>query len=148
MASPLDLVLLVLHIAAAASLLGVGLASPRLLRSAIGTGREAKALVAAAVAKGSQLGGIMALVTLATGLALVFHRGGFKVVAPSIHAAMGLLVLAIVFSFFFVRPVTQALVAAADKDDAAWSAARKRYLMGDGILNVVWLVILVLMFVK
>lgn len=148
MASPLDLVLLVLHITAAASLLGIGMSSPRLLRTAVGAGREAKCLIAAAIAKGGQLSGMMSLATLATGLALIFHRGGFKVVAPGIHAAMGLLVLAIVFSFFFHRPVAQALVAAADKDDAAWNAARKRYLIGDGILNLLWLVILVLMFVK
>ncbi len=142
------IVLQVLHVAVAATAFAITLSMGGALRRAGGQGREVKSAIAALTMRSGQLAGIFGILTLLTGLALVFYMGGFKVVAPAIHAGMGIVLVMILHGALFMRPTSQRIIAAADQDDASWSAAVKRFNIGHGIMQLLWLVTLVLMFIK
>ncbi len=148
MADPVLLILLVLHVAVAATAFAITLPVASALRRAAGQGRDVKAAIAMIAERSGKMAGIFGLLTFASGLALVFYRGGFKVVSPTIHASMGLILVMIALGGFFLRPTVALIKAAVDKGDDAWQAARKRYVIGDGIMSLLWVVILVLMFIK
>ena len=148
MADPLLVVLMVLHVAVAATAFGITLPVGSALKRASGRGREVKSAVATMAARSGQLAGIFGVLTLVTGLVLIFYLGGFAVVSKTIHAAMGIIVVMILHGAFFMRPAGNRILAAVEQDEAAWEAARKRYAMGHGIMSLMWLAILVLMFIK
>ncbi len=146
---PVGLILLVLHIASAATAFGVGLTVPGSLRRAAARGPEAMASAAAEANRTGRLAGIFGLATLLSGLALVFYRGGFKAVSPTIHTAILTVILMMVLGHFVQRPAGLRLAAAAEaRDMAAWDAGRKRWAMVDGISALLWVVTLALMFIK
>ena len=148
MADPVLLILLVLHVAVAATAFGITLPSNGAMKRAAGQSREVKAAAAALVNRSGMLASIFGLSTFITGLVLIFYRGGFKVVSPTIHAGMGLVLVMILIGAFFMKPTGQRIAAAVDQGEEAWSAARKRFAMGDGIMQLLWVIVLVLMFVR
>lgn len=147
----LRLILLVVHISSAATLLGVPLGIPGSIRRAKEGGPAALRHAAADADRRGRIAGITSLLTLVTGIALIFNAGGFASITKNFHAALGLMVLALVVSFTVMKPATGKLVAAVQKepiDEAAVEAARKKLAMGSGILQTLWLVLLVLMFYR
>lgn len=148
MADPLLLILQVLHVAVAATAFAITLPSGGAMKRAIGQGREVKLAAATLVNRSGQLASIFGILTLLTGLGLVFYLGGFKVVSPTIHAGLGLVLVMIAHGALFMRPTGKRIVAAVDQGDDAWAAARKRFAIGDGVMQLLWLVVLVLMFIK
>lgn len=148
MADPVYLILVVLHVAVAATAFAITLPIASAIRRATGQGRDVKSAIATMAARAGATAGLFGLLTFATGLALIFYRGGFKVVPPTIHASLGLILVMIAIGTFFQRPTTVRLTAAVDQGDDAWRAARKRWVMGDGIMSLLWVVILALMFIK
>ncbi len=145
---PVYLLLIVLHVGSAATAFGLGLPTAGALRRATGRGRDVMASAAAEVNRAGRLAGIFGLSTLLTGLALVFYRGGFKVVSPAIHGAILLVLTMVVLGHLVQKPAGVALTAAAEAGDgAAWDKARKRWAMVEGILQLLWVVTLALMFI-
>lgn len=145
----MKIALLTLHIASAAVMFGVPLGVASHLRRALDS-REPGVLRAAAAdaARRGLLNQVGSVVTLLTGLALIFLVGGFGVVPPTIHAALGLLLLAMGLNAMLFKPAGVKLVAAAaatPPDLDAFGVARKRLAMGSGVLQSIWLIILVLM---
>jgi hypothetical protein len=148
-ADPMNLVLMVLHIAFAGTAFAVGLTSTGSLRRAEGKGGAVMAEVAAIANRMGRIASIFGLLTLASGLALIFYRGGFKVISPTIHGAILLVLAMVTIGFVMQRPTGKALAAAAAANDlGAWQKARKKWAMGEGIMQLLWVVTLVLMFVK
>lgn len=149
MADPTNLILMVIHIAVAAVTFAVTLTMGGAIRRASSQGAAVKSAIAALASRANGIAGIFGALTFASGLCLVFYRGGFKAISPTIHVAMTLVLGMIAFGWLFMTPTAKKLVAAADNnDDGAWLAAKKRWAMGDGILQLLWLVTLVLMFIK
>lgn len=148
MADPTYLVLVVLHIAFAATMFGAPLSVGSNLKRASGAGRDVKAAAAALAARMSSVAGISAILTAAFGLALVFYRGGFKAVPPTVHAALGLVLIMIAIGAIMLRPLYKRMAESTDKPNEVWEALRKRNAMLQGILQLLWFVTLVLMFVK
>lgn len=149
MADPTNLILMVIHIAFAAVTFAVTLTMSGAIRRASGQNGDVKTAIANLASRANGIAGIFGALTFASGLALVFYRGGFKVVSPTIHVAMTLVLGMIAFGWLFMTPTAKKLVAAAKaSDEGGWLAAKKRWAMGDGILQLLWLVTLVLMFIK
>jgi hypothetical protein len=147
-ADPVLLFLQVLHVAVAATAFAITMPSGGALKRASGQSREIKASVATLVNRSGKLASMFGLLTLLSGLGLIFYLGGFKVVAPTIHAGLAIILVMIAHGALFMRPTGARITAAADQDDAAWAAARKRFSIGDGIMQLLWLIVLVLMFIK
>jgi hypothetical protein len=148
MADPTNLILMVIHIAAAAVTFAVTLTMGGAIRRASGQSADVKAAIAALASRANGIAAIFGLLTFISGFGLIFYRGGFAVISPTIHVSMTLVLGMIVFGALFMNPTAKRLVAAANGDDSAWLAAKKRWAMGDGILQLTWLVVLVLMFIK
>lgn len=146
---PVLLLLVVLHIGSAATAFGLGLPTPGALRRATGRGKDVMVAAAAEVNRAGRLAGIFGLATLATGLALVFYKGGFKAVSPGIHGAILLVLTMVVLGHFVQKPAGVALTAAAEAGDgAAWDKGRKRWAMVEGILQLLWVITLALMYTQ
>ena len=146
---PTNLVLMVLHIAFAGTAFAVGLTSTGSLRRAEGKGGAVMAEVAAIANRMGRIASVFGLLTLASGLALVFYRGGFKAISPTIHGAILLVTVMVALGFLMQKPTGKALAAAAAANDlGAWQKARKKWAMGEGIMQLLWVITLVLMFIK
>lgn len=148
---PLKVAVLVLHVSAAAILFGGPLGTVRNLKASLELGRDAFKLATSEAARRGRLLGMSSLLTLATGVALIFMAGGFGTVPLNFHIALGILLGAIVVSSAVVRPTVTKLVETAAADSLNQDAALKlikRLAMGTGILHLLWLVTLILMFVR
>lgn len=148
---PLRVIVLVLHISAAALLFGGATGIVRNLKATLELGRDAFKLATLDAAKRGRLMGMSSIATLATGLSLIFMAGGFAVVPLNFHIALGIMLGAIGISAVIVRPsVTKlASLALAEKlDKGASLKLIQRLAMGTGILHLLWLVTLTLMFVR
>ncbi|NKB67316.1 MAG: hypothetical protein GKR89_09675 [Candidatus Latescibacteria bacterium] len=144
----LYVILLVLHITFAAVLFGGSLGLVGNLRRALASGPEALRHAAEDAKRRDAIAGISAMLTLLTGFALVFERGGFAVLSTNFHIAITLMIVAIVFAFAWMKPSTARLVKAVGQDPidtAGAEQAVKKLAMGSGILHAAWLVLLVLM---
>lgn len=148
----LKLVLLTIHITAAAIIFAAPLGTIGSLKRALaGAGDSALKTSAKDAAVRSQLAYLGAIVTLVTGVVLIFVSGGFGVVGPRFHAALTLMVVAIGFRLAFIKPNGKKLAAAAaasPADRGGFAEALKNIRLGTGVQHAVWLIILVLMLAK
>ncbi len=145
------LALLALHISAAAILFGNTI-------SIIGSCRRARNIDDSAfrhatleAQRAGKIASIMSILVLLTGVGLIFTIGGFAAAPKNFHLALGLILVAIIFSFAWMKPNTDRLVASAagdSVDSAAADAAMKKLAMGSGILHTLWLGILLLMYIR
>lgn len=142
----LKVLVLVIHVAAAAMVLGGSLGWGRALRQAHAAGAAAWGVVIADVSRRLVLVRITSVVTLLTGLALIFISGGFAVVPPTFHIALLLMLLATGWVGFFLAPAVKALAQAKVGDGSPINVGKVA--MATGVLHAVWLVLLVLMFVR
>lgn len=146
---PVNLILMVIHIAVAGTAFAVGLTATGSLRRAEGKGGAVMAEVASIANRMGRIASIFGILTLASGLALVFYRGGFKAVSPTIHGAILLVTMMVVLGFLVQKPNGKALEGAAASNDASgWQKARKKWARTEGIMQLMWVVTLVLMFIK
>lgn len=149
MADPTNLILMVIHISVAAVAFAVTLTMGGAVRRASDASREVKLAITNLAARAGLIASIFGALTLLSGLALIFYRGGFAVISPTIHVALTLVLVMLAIGQLVQRPATDRLKAAATDDDAAgWASARKRLAMSEGIQQLLWLVVLVLMFIK
>jgi hypothetical protein len=148
---PLRIFVLVLHISAAAILFGGPLGTVRSLKAHLELSRDAFKLATSEAARRGRLMGMSSIVTLLTGLALIFLAGGFAQVPLNYHMALGILLGAIAISSVLVRPTVTKLAGLAQAENLDKDAALqliKRLAMGTGILHLLWVITLVLMFVR
>lgn len=143
--------LLVLHISAAALLIGAGTGMLKNLRRTAALSREAFGLAVEDAARRAKVMMMSSLTTLLTGLCLIFLLGGFAVVPLNIHIALSLMLVAQVVSATIMRPGVGQLVKLAGEsvwNPSAVDTPLKKLAMGQGILHLLWLGMLVLMLVR
>ncbi len=143
--------LVCVHISFAALILGVSVTLSGELRRALSAGHLAFRQTALSAARKAMLTLISTGMTFATGLGLIFYRGGFGVVTKNYHIAMTLMLVSLVVVALIVKPATAKAVAASAGETLDENAARssfKKVAMGVGILHTMWLGSLVLMFYR
>lgn len=144
------IILLVLHIAVAATAFGISLGGPASLRRARAAGTEVFRHAVAEANRRGKIGGICGVLTLLTGLALIFNGGGFGAVGVNIHIALAVLLVMLGLGFGMLKPAggkLAGLVGQGDKD-AEIDALLGRLAAGSGVMQLLWLTVLALMFLK
>jgi len=145
----LTIVVLVLHVLAAVLWLGPTLGLTKMVERAIPVGKDALGLAVIDFKFRGMLASVGGMSVLATGLALIFLAGGFKVVPLPTHIAFGLGILAALNSAVY-GPGTKKLALAAERyDDATIAeakAALRKMAMHSHISHLLWLAMLVMMF--
>jgi len=142
----LETALLALHVLASACWFGPRLFWPRRLRAALAKSHDAASAVVPSIGRELNLTVGSALVTIATGVALIFLHGGFKAVSPRIHAGLGLTLVAFVAGIALEVPAIAKIRAAVER--SALGEAQplvKRVVVGAMIEHACWLATLVLM---
>jgi uncharacterized membrane protein len=109
---PLVFTLKVLHIAVSAVWIGGGLTAPRDIRRTLVLGQPHTGELMLRLRAISRLMNGSALLTVLTGLALVFAVGGFTRIPHRIHVGILLTVLAFVAGRWLIRPVLGQIAAA------------------------------------
>ena len=141
-------ILLVLHITLAALWLGPPLGLNKTLARGLAGGQDALRTAMGEFRFRGGLARIGGTGVLVTGLALIFVRGGFGAVAPQFHAALGIVVLAIVNSIFFGILGARVDAAANDYSEAKRGDAAqaiKRIGIHSHVQHAFWLAALILM---
>lgn len=144
-------VLLIFHIAAAALLFGTGTGIVRTLKKSAQVGGRTLLIAAEDAARRSSIMSGASLFTIATGVALIFNMGGFAVAPKNFHTALLVMLGAIAVSLSLLKPAAARIEAQAKSDNidqAVVSVAIKKMAMGQGILHLLWIILLVLMFVR
>lgn len=142
------LILKTLHILSAAIWLGAGLPVSRDVRRTIERGRPHTDLLPERVNRSGKVAVIAGVLTLGTGVNLVFSVGGFANVRPNIHVGFGLTLLLFAIEAGLVRPTWRRIAAILTAEDGDLAEARGltgRFAMLHGIEHLLWLVVLVLM---
>lgn len=143
----LKVLVLVVHIAAAAVVLGASLGWGRALRQAAGAGAAAWEVVLGDVSRRLILVRVTSMMTLFTGVGLIFLSGGFAVVPKTYHIALTLMLAAVAWVMFLLAPAVKALKQVqVGPSNSAVNVGRVA--MGTGVVHAIWLVLLVLMFVR
>lgn len=145
----LRVLLLVLHIAAAAVSFGAPLGVARLLRRSVAAGDAAFALAAEDARRRVLLARVCGVVALFSGVALIFVNGGFGAVPKNYHTALLLMWGLLGVQFFVTAPAIKQVSAHAGTSpvnaELVMACARKIG-VGVGVGHGLWTVILYLMF--
>lgn len=145
----LRVTVIVVHIASAAVILGVPLGITRLIRKALELDLPALRLAADEGVRRARTTGIASMVTLWSGVGLIFLMGGFKIAPINYHMALGLMFVAVLLSLVVMRPAMVAIwrTTRADAPDRALiERLLKRMGMAQGVLHLLWVCLLILMF--
>jgi len=142
----------VVHVLVVTIWFAVPLPFGRILKQGVaGSAEDFKSATDYVGARGKVLG-IVSILSLLTGIALVMTMGGFGDAPPAIHAAMGIVVVMIGLGFGVMLPISLKLSKLATNfDDAARteaSALIKRMSMIGRFDHLLWLIVLTLMFIK
>lgn len=142
------LILKTIHILSASVWFGAGLGVPGDIRRTIERGRPHTDLLPDRVRRAGKMTMGAGLLTLLTGLGLIFNLGGFANVRPNVHAGFGLTLVLLVFGFGVTLPTWKRIAAILSAEGGDLGEARRlagRFAMFQGIEHLLWLVVLVLM---
>lgn len=146
----LRIALLLVHISFAAILFGGGLGVRKSIQSSLAVGPAALRATLAGVAERSKLIGVSSIVTLLSGVALIFvSYGGFKDAPKNFHTAIVTMLIATAVTMALLRPALGAIGVEAARetpDGAVIGAQLKKLSMAQGVLHLLWLATLTLMF--
>lgn len=146
------ILLLLVHISFAAILFGGGLGVRKSIQSSLAVGPAALRATLGGVAQRSKLIGMSSILTLLTGVALIFvSYGGFKHAPKNFHTAIVTMLIATAVTLTLLRPALAAIgvEAARDTPDGSVIGAQlKKLSMAQGILHLLWVGTLTLMFVR
>ena len=142
-------ILLILHIAITAVWFGSSVSTPGRIRRGLQAGdAEAKWMVSETM-RALRMSFIFGILTLISGLALIFQLGGFKHVGKNIHMSMGMVLIMIVLNM-----VLQAIWKGAQQkfnetgDHSILQGVKGKMVMFGGMQQLLWLVVLGLMVIK
>jgi hypothetical protein len=140
--------ILFVHISAAAVLVGANTGTVRNLRRTKELGRDVFLIAAEdAVLRGKILG-ICSVMTLMTGVMLILKMGGMAAAPINYHIALGLMLIAVAVSALIMRPTGAKLLILAKSEQFQAKMVpplTKKLAMGQGILHLLWAIILLLM---
>ena len=141
-------VLKIVHIAAASVWIGGSLNAPRDIRRTLPLGQPYVGELMPRLGAIARLMNQSALVTLVSGIAIVFAVGGFGRVPHRIHLGLGLTLLAIVAGRYLIRPVLGEIARAIKTPPVTPEAVEHimfRFRLVNGIEHALRLAVLVLM---
>ncbi len=145
----LRLIVVIVHISLAALVLGVPLGLGRMLRRALESKHDQAIRLAAYEAeRRGKLAQTAGLLTLLSGILLILMSGGFGEVSTNFHVAMGLMIIAVGIGFSLMGPTGAAIVRAVEASPPRVEDIKPllaKLGMGSGVLQLLWLLILVLM---
>ncbi len=147
----LYLILKTVHILCATIWLGSGLTIAGDVRRTIAQGRPHTDLLIPRVNRQGKTAGIFGMLTVLSGINMVFTMGGFGNVGHNIHAGLGLSLLIFAVSLGLSMPTWRRIRAILGTEAGDLGEARKlagRLGMFTGIEHLLWLVVLVLMVMK
>lgn len=143
----------VLHIAIAASWLGVSLGAGGQVKRALAAGPKLFSQATRELRRRRWLSVIMGSLTVVTGVVLILsYPQGFKGIRKTIHAALGLGLIKVALGVVILKVPIKRLVTlgerASDQSEtpAPASDAVRRLAMWSGIDDLLWLVLLTLMY--
>lgn len=142
------LILKTIHILSAAAWFGTELSLSGDVRRTIERGRPHTDLLPERVNRSGKIALIAGVLTLGTGLGLIFNMGGFANVRPNIHAGFGLTLLLFAVGVGLTLPTWRRIEAILTAEGGDLAEARRlagRFAMFHGIEHLLWLVVLVLM---
>lgn len=138
-----------LHIIAIATWFGHKLHLPSDIRGSLGAGLDAARAMLPRMQRAKKIGFGAGVLTLATGLTLIFLSGGFAAVPPRIHAGFTLTLLIFAVSAAGVGPTWKRVEEAVTGGDLATAQAKaKRMGMFFGIEHLLWTLTLATMVFK
>ncbi len=139
--------LLILHIACIAVWFGNSISLPGRLRRGLAAGDAELKFTVNEVARGFRLSLVFGVLTLVTGLILIFTRGGFAHVGKTIHMGLGLTILMLLLQFFINRPAVRRIsqIVTNGEDRSLIGPLKTRLGISSGINQLLWLVVLALM---
>lgn len=116
------------------------------VRKTIARGKPHTEILAQRVSRTIDIGTIAAVVTIVSGLAMIFALGGFKAISPRIHAGFGLAIVTLAVEIILLKPAVSRLGGALESGDGReLRPMAGRIGMFAGITHALKLVILVLM---
>lgn len=142
------LILKTTHILCTAIWFGAGLPLARDVRRTIERGRPHTDLLIDRVTRQGRTAAIFGILTLVSGLSLIFNMGGFGNVRKVIHAGFGLTLLSFAVGLALSMPTWRRIATLLRREDGAMDETRrlaKRFAMFTGIEHLLWVVVLVLM---
>jgi len=137
------LVFVLLHVSTAAAWFGIGLRLASQTRMLGHLDSAAARIVAEDIGRSIRIMGIMLILTLVLGMSALISSGA---VGPQFHVAALLIVVLIALHYVVVQPAGKGLIASAGQDATSMDRFRKRVGMSSGIGQLIWFVILILMF--
>jgi hypothetical protein len=140
--------LVILHIITASAWFGLGLRLAGQARSVVDAGPERGSALVTSTARSVGLMNWFALLTLVLGVGTLFAGGGFAVYGWPYHASITTVLLLVLVQYFVIRPGWSALESALGTDADAARSAVKRVAAGTGAGHLLWLVTLVLMYLR
>ena len=145
------LILKTIHILSTAIWLGAGLTVAGDVRRTIEQGRPHTDLLITRVNRQGKMAGIFGMLTVLSGLNLIFTMGGFGNVGHNIHAGLGLSLLIFAVGLGLSMPTWRRIRTILGTEAGDLGEARRlagRLGMFTGIEHLLWLVVLVLMVMK
>lgn len=140
--------LVILHIITAAAWFGLGLRITGQARAVVEAGPNAGGALADATGRSIGLMNVFAALTFVLGLAALFAGGGFGVYGWPYHTSITLVLLLVGAQFVLIRGSWKKLTAVLGSDRDAAQSAAKRLAAGTGIGHLLWLITLVLMYMR
>lgn len=140
--------LVILHIITASAWFGLGLRLAGQARAAVDAGPERGSALVSATGRNVSLMNWFALLTFVLGLATLFAGGGFAVYGWPYHASITLILLLVLDQYFVIRTGWSKLESALGTDADAAQSAVKRVAAGTGAGHLLWLITLVLMYLR
>lgn len=140
--------ILFVHISAAAMLVGANTGALRNLRQTKELGQQSFLVAAQDAALRGKILGMCSMMTLMSGVMLILKMGGMAVAPINYHIALGLMLVAVAVSAIIMRPNGMKVLALAQNesfDPRSVDPLIKKLAMGQGILHLLWVVILLLM---
>ncbi|MSS72537.1 MAG: hypothetical protein EXS64_13745 [Candidatus Latescibacteria bacterium] len=139
------LILKMIHLLSIATWLGAGLLISGDVRRTIERGKPHTDLLPERVKRSGKIALIAGILTLGTGLGLIFNMGGFANVRPNIHIGFGLVLVMFVLRLGLIGPTWRKMEGSLGGDLAEARRLAGRFGMLHGIEHLLWLVVLVLM---
>ncbi|MBL9024982.1 MAG: hypothetical protein JNL21_22490 [Myxococcales bacterium] len=116
------------------------------VRKTIARGKPHTEILAPRVSRTLDIGVIAGVVTIVSGLGMIFALGGFKAISPRIHAGFGLAIVTLAVEIILLKPAVGRLGEALGSGDGReLRPMAGRIAMFAGITHALKLVILVLM---
>lgn len=144
--SPLEIILRILHVTAAAIWFGLGMSLPSRVSDAFKNGQEFAKDAVNGISRSVKIVLISAILTIGTGFGLIFVTyGGFKSLPKSIHVGLSLTILIFILSFAMIRPAYSRFVNAVQNDFSKAESFKKKYAMLSGIEHFIIFLVLITM---